>query len=177
MLHTNCITDYLRLTVREDPGCPECRGCANSVKNFKFVAETFPINTPSDAASEFHSVLGSDHTPPDEPGSRQSSQSPGPSNRMSGDRNSTGTGSYPWWPAPEDNNVYHAATRLLDGRHSLLIDPGAWSNLVGEKWAQDMARKAMKAGQEPTQSKLARPFNVQALGQDPTKQNGKSLCP
>jgi hypothetical protein len=54
---------------------------------------------------------------------------------------------FPWWPASlanasqADETCYHGNTRLADGRQGLLVDPGAWSNLAGEQWVQDMAKK------------------------------------
>ena len=52
----------------------------------------------------------------------------------------------------------------MDGRHSLLIDPGAWSNLVGEKSAIEMDLKAITAGHLSTEEKLTRPFKAKGIG-------------
>ena len=75
---------------------------------------------------------------------------------------------FPWWPeiglTGEEEGIYHASTRLLDGRHGLLVDPGAWSNLVGERWAQEVAAKAMSSGHTPSQKKMNQPFTVQGVG-------------
>ena len=42
---------------------------------------------------------------------------------------------FPWWPAIDDagnqiEGVYLSATQLPDGRLSVIIDPGAWTNLI-----------------------------------------------
>jgi hypothetical protein len=74
---------------------------------------------------------------------------------------------FPWWPEvyiAGTEAIYHSSIRLLDGRHGLLIDPGAWSNLVGQNWAHEVARKAVDHGYQPTQTKLDRPFVVQGVG-------------
>ena len=73
------------------------------------------------------------------------------------------TGDYfSWWSAEE--SVYHATTRLNDGRHGLLVDPGAWSNLVGEQWITDMTHKALDAGLQPEQQRMDKPLTVQGVG-------------
>ena len=78
------------------------------------------------------------------------------------------TPTFPWWPEISlsgNGAVYHASTtRLTDGRHGLLIDPGAWSNLVGEKWAREVAVKAKNNGHQPSQKKMTQPFTVQGVG-------------
>jgi len=47
-----------------------------------------------------------------------------------------------------DTLCYHGNTMLQDGRQGLLVDPGAWSNLAGEVWIQEMAKKALAAGHD-----------------------------
>ena len=44
------------------------------------------------------------------------------------------------------------------------MDPGAWSNLVGETWAIEMAKKAIESGHRPNQAKLETPLNVAGVG-------------
>ena len=38
--------------------------------------------------------------------------------------------------------ISHDPTRLVDGRLSMIIDPGSVSNLCGSRWARDMAINA-----------------------------------
>ena len=74
---------------------------------------------------------------------------------------------YTYWPSLSLGNVqamYHMSTRLTDGRHGLLIDPGAWSNLVGERWVTEVAYKAQSNGYKPKQNKMEHPFEVQGVG-------------
>ena len=56
-----------------------------------------------------------------------------------------------------DTLCCHGNTILQDGRQGLLVDPGAWSNLAGETWIQEMAKKAFAAGHEVAQGKLPKP--------------------
>ena len=45
--------------------------------------------------------------------------------------------------------VAHAQTRLADGRHSVIVDPGSVGDLCGDKWAKDIATAAVRAGEKP----------------------------
>ena len=63
-----------------------------------------------------------------------------------------------------DTLCYHGNTILQDGRQGLLVDPGAWSNLAGETWIQEMAKKALAAGHEVAQGKLPKPMRVAGVG-------------
>ena len=71
---------------------------------------------------------------------------------------------FSWWPVDNAEHSYHATTRLDNGRQGLLVDPGAWSNLVGEQWIVDMAKKAIPAGLKPNQQRMTRPLTVQGVG-------------
>jgi len=73
---------------------------------------------------------------------------------------------FPWWPAPgaQPEHYYHAATQLPDGRLSIIVDPGAWTNLAGKKWANAQATRAIRAGLMPNQTKMERPLSVQGVG-------------
>jgi hypothetical protein len=67
---------------------------------------------------------------------------------------------------PEETLCYHGNTKLADGRQGLLVDPGAWSNLAGENWTQDMSKKAMSAGHNVAQGRLSKPMTVAGVGRD-----------
>ena len=64
----------------------------------------------------------------------------------------------------DTENVYHARTRLVDGRPSLLIDPGSVGNLGGDKWATHVARRAHKSGRHPSFEKRSQPLNISGVG-------------
>ena len=76
---------------------------------------------------------------------------------------------FPWWQVdmnPGETLCYHGNTKLADGRQGLLVDPGAWSNLAGENWTQDMSKKAMTAGHNVAQGRLSKPMTVAGVGRD-----------
>lgn len=65
----------------------------------------------------------------------------------------------PWWPVngeavAEQCEAYHASTQLRNGRLSVIIDPGAWTNLVGKTLARQIAKRALDAGHTPTQQPM-----------------------
>lgn len=42
---------------------------------------------------------------------------------------------FPWWPEIKyEGEIYHSSTQL-EGYSSILVDPGAYTNLVGSEWA------------------------------------------
>ena len=84
---------------------------------------------------------------------------------------------FPWWPKfkqitentgndRDDNqteSVYHSSTQLPDGRLSVIIDPGPWTNLIGCDLARKQVTRALKNGLAPKQTKI-KPFNVAGVG-------------
>ena len=74
----------------------------------------------------------------------------------------TGSSVFPWWPVTgteQISPVYHASTQLPSGRVSIIIDPGAWTNLIGSTLARKLTQVAMKFGIKPKQTKMSEPLN------------------
>ena len=67
---------------------------------------------------------------------------------------------------------YHAGTRPIDGRVSLLIDPGSTGNLAGGKWALQTAQAAFNRGKEHLlkQNQRVKPLQVMGVG------HGSQMC-
>jgi len=85
--------------------------------------------------------------------------------------------SYPWWPTsggscilPEAEMALLANTRLPDGRLGFIVDPGAWTSLVGKTMARLIAAKAMAYNHKPQQSYMQPPLEVAGVG------NGTQTC-
>ena len=77
----------------------------------------------------------------------------------------------PWWPTDrpppgiEWQEVWHATTRLRNGKLSMIIDPGAWTHLMGSELARELARGAMANGHTPTQKPLdGGSMSIQGVG-------------
>ena len=51
-----------------------------------------------------------------------------------------------------------------DGQLSIIVDPGAWTNLAGAAWTRKAAQKALEAGHKPSQERMQQPLNVQGVG-------------
>ena len=131
------------------------------------VEQSTPDRAPSQEVS--NTPQGSANTPFQSPFA-----SPG---QYEDDTSSSWSGMFtaPWWPAPGTEPVagapyYHAATQLPDGQLSMIIDPGAWTNLMGVSTAKQLSERAVKAGHTPTQEQMPRPLNVQGVG------NGTQQC-
>ena len=71
--------------------------------------------------------------------------------------------SYPIGQATPDGS-FLVQTQLPDGRMSIIVDPGAWTNLAGGRWVRGMAVKAAQHNKMPDQVKLNKPLDVQGVG-------------
>ena len=90
------------------------------------------------------------------------------------------TATFPWWPnywAPSVDLTpghpelhFHTATQLRNGRISLIVDCGAWTNLLGLDLAVQLGLVAQQNGIETTERELPRPLNVSGVG------NGSQTC-
>ncbi len=65
--------------------------------------------------------------------------------------------------------AYHTATRLTDGRSSLLLDIGSVGNLAGDLWVKKQAQEALKSGRTPSQQRRDRPLRVSGVGSGSTQ--------
>jgi hypothetical protein len=63
-----------------------------------------------------------------------------------------------------EQQCYHSSTRLPDGRLSVIVDTGAWTNLMGENLAKAIGQRAVDHGLKPEQRKMAEPLNIQGVG-------------
>ena len=85
----------------------------------------------------------------------------------------------PWWPADtplELSPTYHASTQLPSGRISLIVDPGAWTNLIGKLLARRLIQRAITAGHKPKQEKIPA-IHVAGVGKGQQQCDYKVECP
>ena len=171
IFHAQCWTDYL---VHDNSvlACPICRGSARIVARFSYIegceanASPEPSRPPSETrVSENQSqtpasnAASRTHTPdrarprefevstPPRPSAQEEAETPSPYRNFE---------SFPWW-------AYSVLPRSPDFS-SILVDPGAYTNLVGEAWVQEMAAKCGEHNLAPTQRRLANPLQVQGVG-------------
>ena len=72
--------------------------------------------------------------------------------------------------AVDSQRYYHTSTQLPDGRMSVIVDVGAWLNLMGRALCRQQAQLAIAAGFMPEQWKMERPLHIQGVG------NGTQQC-
>ena len=80
---------------------------------------------------------------------------------------------FPWWP---ESLAYHSMTSLPDGRLSIIVDPGAWTNLMGADLARLLVARAIKMGHKPQQLPMET-LNVQGVGNGTQQCRYKLECP
>ena len=59
--------------------------------------------------------------------------------------------------------AFHALTQLL-GQLSMIVDIGAWTNLMGANLARKLAQRAIDCGYKPRQTRIERPLNIHGVG-------------
>eukprot|EP00973_Karenia_brevis_P007210 977840-Karenia_brevis.AAC.1 len=72
-----------------------------------------------------------------------------------------------------DDTMYvcHQLTRLGNSCEELLIDPGAFDNLSGDRWVARMSILARNAGRRIAYRSIAKPVKVEGVG-DGQEQSG-----
>jgi hypothetical protein len=79
----------------------------------------------------------------------------------------------PWWPVATQGTLpvpyYHASTQL-PGKLSMIVDIGAWTNLIGSDMARALTQRALANGLKPGQNKMTSPLTIQGVG------NGSQQC-
>ena len=86
---------------------------------------------------------------------------------------------FPWWPVNtpvELAPAYHASTQLPSGKLSLIVDPGAWTNLMGKVLARRLIQRAIASGHKPKQEKIS-PIHVAGVGKGHQQCDWKVECP
>ena len=167
MYHAQCMDLWVAQGVADEieATCPQCRGdIAGNVRQRYSPSgpQAFAIGTPPQTPrSSFQSVASA--SVPASPGVPEQPES-----------------SMPWWPTdgahPTEAFEYHAATQLT-GKCSVIVDSGAWTNLIGEKLARELAKKAIAAGMRPKQTKMDNPLSIQGVGNGSQKCDWEMHCP
>ena len=193
--HQDCINAWCAARHEQDavPLCPTCRGVVDIMATVIYNPdattndENYPMQT---GPAEIHHVgtpsfqsaeTGGESIPSLVSGSEMSMSWNDPRRNLSGmqprgsESESSGFTSsvFPWWPVTGTEHispVYHASTQLPNGRVSIIIDPGAWTNLIGSTLARKLTQVAMKFGIKPKQTKMSEPLTIQGVG------NGTQAC-
>ena len=75
-----------------------------------------------------------------------------------------GTPTFPWWPDAPASSAFHSSTQV-PGHLSLVVDPGAWTNLAGLDWAERQATAARNAGLRATRKTMTNPMSIGGVGE------------
>ena len=174
LYHVECWTSYL--CHGEQLTCPVCRGSCHVIARFRVPADTDGPQRPQEASRP---------VTPDQTGRRDRElpdtfnifTPPGRAPRINSESPEVGTpflqqeqasNAYPWWPSESAalTTAYHSIS--IPDRAGIIIDPGAYTNLIGENTARMFAQKAIENGFKPRQWKM-KPMYVQGVGEGQQK--------
>ncbi|CAE7222318.1 unnamed protein product [Symbiodinium sp. CCMP2592] len=190
LYHTACWTEYL-MHPQARMSCPVCRGSARVVARFSYRADYEtpapshnPTEQPSRAPSEESRNPATEsagaRTPNRRPESYEMSTPP-PANN-DGENEAGGSPynfeafhshhSFPWWPCNGNSSGNDGAPTAMimhstshDDFQSILIDPGAYTNLAGLRWVRQLAQKCHDRGLDVVQHQLSSPMSIAGVGQ------------
>ena len=168
IFHCDCLERQIAQDLRahRQLTCANCRGLARVTATWTYIpVQQHTISTP---ASSF-ATAGS----PDHDASEQA---------VPLDMEFDGVPpfpSFPWWPASDTEAIapyYHASTQVPD-RLTMIVDSGAWTNLMGLHLARMLTRKALENGNQPKQVKMKRPLAIEGVGDGAQKCNWQLESP
>ena len=83
---------------------------------------------------------------------------------------------FPRWPSDTDITAFHASTQLPNGQLSIIVDPGAWTNVTGSDLTRKQVTRAMEHGYEPAQHQMSK-MTVNGIGEGSQEASFKMVCP
>jgi hypothetical protein len=177
--HVDCWTQYMMRG--QTLQCPICRGGCHIIARFKHPSPALP----AEPELQQSSVPSRAETPPRSTSQTQAYNIFTPPTRLEQRRNQEqspeGTPffspenqgqAFPWWPndvsqEPEAPAAYH--TISVPDRAGIIVDPGAYTNLIGEDTARKFASIAAQNGFSPRQWRMKTMY-IQGVG------NGQQRC-
>lgn len=87
----------------------------------------------------------------------------------------------PWWPGEDTPTVegspfYHASTQLPGDQLSIIVDSGAYTNLIGADLARKLTMRLQQRGMQPTQERLPHSVSIHGVGQGSHKCGHSLFC-
>ena len=190
LYHTACWTEYL-MHPQAHMSCPVCRGSARVVARFSYRAD-YETPAPSQNPTEQPSRAPSEESRnpvTESPGARTPNRRPEsyemntPPPANNGEEDEAGGSpynfeafhshhSFPWWPCSSNSSGNDGAPTAMimhstshDDFQSILIDPGAYTNLAGLRWVRQLAQKCHDRGLDVVQHQLSSPMSIAGVGQ------------
>ena len=174
--HQQCIDEWVA-RANVEPMCPNCRGPMTVIDTWT-QEEVEEPNIGVDGTSHHVDAAGEPEgpsTPP--PGRHPATPEHSPTSttfHTPQERSDVGDISsvFPWWPVPEasskskqESTSYHASThRTTRGQLGILVDPGSYGNLAGERWLSDVIREAKQAGYTSSVKEMTSQLEVGGVG-------------
>ena len=156
--HAQCLNEWVahHVATGTTAPCPLCRGSMADPRIH--TVERTPPPTPPGPVETHH--LGT-------PDSQRTFQSVG--------------SVLPWWPQQEDHpdttQVYSHSATQLPNKLSVIVDCGAWTNLIGESLARRVAERSARAGHQTKSSKMDQPLSIQGVGDGSQRCTWQCTCP
>ena len=158
--------------------CPICRGTARIVAHFLYVVYEREDGTSTVPENAQHASIATPPTPPVSAFAtpHQSPQRPSemPQGTESPVRDTPRPSgltpnqiAFPWWPNSRDEQVFNTVT-LPEGM-SIIVDPGAYTNLAGKLWVRQQCIKAKEHNLLPKHEKMREPIGVAGVGEGSQK--------
>ena len=185
--HVECIDEWVSHSIdeygeQEPVPCPLCRRETNVVERGVLVVPTpdvYQLNTPTpsthtnvqymDSPATYITAGGDSSLSSNDEAEEQSADPPAQV--------------MPWWPVPPSTGeemvapFYHAATQLPGGKLSMIVDIGAWTNLMGENLCRELSRRAITYGHKPVQDKVVGGLTIQGVGNGTQECRWQVTCP
>jgi len=77
----------------------------------------------------------------------------------------------------EQQRVFLSTSRMPNGKLSMIVDSGAFSNMMGEELALCLEKRALDMDLDPTRSDLIRPMTVSGVGNGTNQATEQVNCP
>ena len=164
--HATCSDAWFAAGIQngQSTRCPQCRGSTDPMQYAQLVVPPPPPPGPKPPPPQPSTPYD---TPPVPIGNPQANRSPDSVSTYDTAVESV----FPSWPLEHTDTAfaYHSATQL-PGKVSVIVDSGAWTNLIGSSLAEKLAMSAMQNGKKPAEAKMNPPLTVQGVG------NGSQAC-
>ena len=180
VFHRMCSDEWVahQLESNQTPRCPTCRRFLVVRAHYRAEIPSYHIGTPTSEmqgspgtyVTAATSATESEHDDEDH------------DLLLAAEEDNSSTFAAPWWPVQGAGDptaasaCYHASTQL-DNRLSMIVDIGAWTNLMGERLSRALAARAMSQGYTPTQERMTTPLQIQGVGDGTQECRWQISCP
>ena len=168
VFHHCCWNRYMSTPEGNNPrptrSCPNCRGAGTVIATWNYIEsgrttqqiEGVMVTHDLDRNAIQHNIVAPEFIAPSTPRSLGYEDRPGHRDRQ--------RSQYSPRSAHFLRTSYPIQTKLVDGRPSIINDPGSVGSLCGDRWAKVVAIVAGRNGHRPSHERRPRPLEVFGLG-------------